>query len=167
MTDEETQTKDEAALPSWLAGFDSTMFSAPVPLAGPEVEARKTQVVDLMSAAAELAAESERLGSEKSAVDRVLKEKQADARRIAHEIHFKVRDEEVECVRVPLPEEGLVALRRPDKRGMPILALYELGEAEAEATGQIKLNARGRKFIEETSAKVATFSDVEKARLLG
>lgn len=146
-------------------GFDSSLFAAPVPLAGTEVEFRKTQVVDLMSEASELDDESQRLGSEKSAVDKVLKDKQADARRIAHEIHFKVRNEEVECVRVPLVEEGLVALRRPDKRGMPILALYDLGDAEAEATGQIKLNARSRKFTEETAARVAAFSEVERARL--
>ncbi len=158
-------TEVRGALPSWLASFESSTIAAPVPLSGPDVESRKTQVVDLMSEAAELDDESQTLGVQKGAVDKVLKDKQSDARRMAHEIHFKVRTEDVNCVRVALVDEGLVALRRPDKRGMPILALYDLGDAEREAAGQMKLVARSRKFILETAAKVEALSDIERARL--
>lgn len=163
----ETQTVEEGALPSWLASFASSTISAPMPLSGTDVESRKSQVVDLMSEAAELDDESQTLGAQKGAVDKVLRDKQSDARRIAHEIHFKVRNEEVECVRVPLVGLGLVALRRPDKRGMPILALYDLGDAEAEATGQLKLSARSRKFIDETAEKVGNLTEVDRAMLQG
>lgn len=165
-TNEEPQIEEEStALPSWLASFDSSMFRAPVPLSAAEIESRKTQVFDLMSEAAELDEESSRLGSQKGTVDKVLRDKQADARRMAYEARFKVRTEDVECVRVPLVDEGVVVLRRSDIYGMPVVAIFDLGDQEAESAGQIKLNAKSRGFIAKTASLLSELGEDERTGL--